>query len=99
VTRAAEECISLLARFVAPDRCNKVLRPLIESEDFPVNLAAIKMLTQVVESCSRDDVLSLLPGTVPGLLKVFTHYYLTTHYLYIICYSLKSTTTSTSLND
>lgn len=70
VTRAAEECITLMARIVPPSRCHVFLKPLIECEDFPVNLAAIKMFTQVIEEHQKDDVIALLPDMVPGLLKV-----------------------------
>jgi len=70
VTRAAEECAMLLARFIAPDRTIQVLLPMIESEEYPVNLAAIKMMTQLVENCSNDAIVDFLPEMIPVLLKV-----------------------------
>lgn len=70
MTRAAEECITLIARIVSPSRCYGFLKPLIEQEDFPVNLAAIKMFTQVIEEHQKDDIVAILPVMVPGLLQV-----------------------------
>jgi len=70
VTRAAEECAMLLARFIAPDRTVLVLLPMIETEEYPVNLAAIKMMTQLVENSSNESIVDFLPEMIPILLKV-----------------------------
>ena len=61
----------LLARFIAPDRTIQVLLPMIESEQYPVNLAAVKMLTQLIENSSGDAIGDFLPEMIPVLLKVF----------------------------
>jgi len=36
----------------------------------PINLAAIKMLTKVVQLMTEEDLGPILPEVVPGLLKV-----------------------------
>lgn len=70
VTRAAEECSNLLSRIISPERSHVVLGPLIESEDFPINLAAVKMMTQIVEEAEASTVQSILSQITPSLLKV-----------------------------
>jgi len=60
----------LLARIIAPDRTIQVLLPVIESEEYPINLAAIKMMTQLVENCSNDVIIEFIPDMIPVLLKV-----------------------------
>ncbi len=47
VTRAAEECASTLANSIPPEQSVRVLIPIIQTAEFPVNLAAIKMQTKV----------------------------------------------------
>uniref|UniRef100_A0A4W6D4H4 Cytoplasmic linker associated protein 2 n=1 Tax=Lates calcarifer TaxID=8187 RepID=A0A4W6D4H4_LATCA len=72
VVRAAEETAAMLALSISPDQCIKVLCPIIQSADYPINLAAIKMQTKVVERIPREGLISLLPEIVPGLIQV-TH--------------------------
>jgi len=60
----------LLARFIAPDRTIQVLLPMIESEEYPVNLAAVKMMTQLIENSSNEAIVDFLPDMIPVLLKV-----------------------------
>ena len=66
----------LLARFIAPDRTIQVLLPMVESEEYPINLAAIKMMTQLVENSSSDAIVDFLPEMIPVLLKVSFSLYL-----------------------
>uniref|UniRef100_A0A8C4J0A8 Cytoplasmic linker associated protein 2 n=1 Tax=Dromaius novaehollandiae TaxID=8790 RepID=A0A8C4J0A8_DRONO len=54
VVRSAEEAASMLATSISPDQCIKVLCPIIQTADYPINLAAIKMQT---------------PEIVPGLIQ------------------------------
>lgn len=72
VVRAAEETAATLASSISPDQCIKVLCPIIQSADYPINLAAIKMQTRVVERVPHDGLISLLPEIVPGLIQVTT---------------------------
>ncbi|XP_034561342.1 CLIP-associating protein 2 isoform X28 [Notolabrus celidotus] len=69
VVRAAEETAAMLALSISPDQCIKVLCPIIQSADYPINLAAIKMQTKVVERIPREGLMSLLPEIVPGLIQ------------------------------
>ncbi|XP_049458769.1 CLIP-associating protein 2 isoform X7 [Epinephelus fuscoguttatus] len=69
VVRAAEETAAMLALSISPDQCIKVLCPIIQSADYPINLAAIKMQTKVVERVPREGLMSLLPEIVPGLIQ------------------------------
>ncbi|XP_034016960.1 CLIP-associating protein 2 isoform X19 [Thalassophryne amazonica] len=69
VVRAAEETAAMLALSISPDQCIKVLCPIIQSADYPMNLAAIKMQTKVIERIPRDSLINVLPEIVPGLIQ------------------------------
>ncbi|KAK6327712.1 hypothetical protein J4Q44_G00033580 [Coregonus suidteri] len=69
VVRAAEETAAMLASSISPDQCIKVLCPIIQSADYPINLAAIKMQTKVIERVPHDGLVSMLPEIVPGLIQ------------------------------
>ncbi|XP_029977092.1 CLIP-associating protein 2 isoform X19 [Salarias fasciatus] len=69
VVRAAEETAAMLALSISPEQCIKVLCPIIQSADYPTNLAAIKMQTKVVERIPGDSLISMLPEIVPGLIQ------------------------------
>ncbi|XP_041104301.1 CLIP-associating protein 2-like isoform X35 [Polyodon spathula] len=69
VVRAAEEAASMLATSISPDQCIKVLCPIIQTADYPINLAAIKMQTKVIDRVSRETLNQLLPEIVPGLVQ------------------------------
>ncbi|XP_009183340.1 CLIP-associating protein 1 isoform X28 [Papio anubis] len=69
VVRAAEEAASTLASSIHPEQCIKVLCPIIQTADYPINLAAIKMQTKVVERIAKESLLQLLADIIPGLLQ------------------------------
>ncbi|XP_039536998.1 CLIP-associating protein 2 isoform X30 [Pimephales promelas] len=69
VVRAAEEGASMLATSISPDQCIKVLCPIILSADYPTNLAAIKMLTKVIDRLPKEGLVQMLPEIVPGLIQ------------------------------
>ncbi|XP_045143366.1 CLIP-associating protein 1 [Echinops telfairi] len=69
VVRAAEEAASTLASSIHPEQCVKVLCPIVQTADYPINLAAIKMQTKVVERLAKESLLQLLPDIIPGLLQ------------------------------
>ncbi|XP_056294902.1 CLIP-associating protein 1a isoform X19 [Pseudoliparis swirei] len=69
VVRAAEEAASTLAGSIHPEQCIKVLCPIVQTADYPINLAAIKMQTKVIERHAKDSLLQLLPDIIPGLLQ------------------------------
>ncbi|XP_061580034.1 CLIP-associating protein 1a isoform X30 [Cololabis saira] len=69
VVRAAEEAASTLAGSIHPEQCIKVLCPIVQTADYPINLAAIKMQTKVIERISKDSLVTLLVDIIPGLLQ------------------------------
>uniref|UniRef100_A0A8C5CF57 Cytoplasmic linker associated protein 1 n=1 Tax=Gadus morhua TaxID=8049 RepID=A0A8C5CF57_GADMO len=69
VVRAAEEAASTLASSTHPEQCIKVLCPIVQTADYPINLAAIKMQTRAIERIAKDSLASLLPDVIPGLLQ------------------------------
>ncbi|XP_041925842.1 CLIP-associating protein 1a isoform X27 [Alosa sapidissima] len=69
VVRAAEESASTLASSIHPEQCIKVLCPIVQTADYPINLAAIKMQTKVIERIAKDSLITLLPDIIPGLLQ------------------------------
>uniref|UniRef100_A0A674ELL3 Cytoplasmic linker associated protein 1a n=1 Tax=Salmo trutta TaxID=8032 RepID=A0A674ELL3_SALTR len=70
VVRAAEESASTLAGSIHPEQCIKVLCPIVQTADYPINLAAIKMQTKVIERITKESLHQLLPDIIPGLLQV-----------------------------
>uniref|UniRef100_A0A669BXP6 Cytoplasmic linker associated protein 1a n=1 Tax=Oreochromis niloticus TaxID=8128 RepID=A0A669BXP6_ORENI len=69
VVRAAEEAAATLAGSIHPEQCIKVLCPIVQTADYPINLAAIKMQTKVIERIAKESLLQLLPDIIPGLLQ------------------------------
>ncbi|XP_073401411.1 CLIP-associating protein 1 [Dendrobates tinctorius] len=69
VVRAAEEAASTLASSIHPEQCIKVLCPIIQTADYPINLAAIKMQTKVIERISKESLHQILQDIIPGLLQ------------------------------
>ncbi|XP_063468599.1 CLIP-associating protein 2 isoform X23 [Symphalangus syndactylus] len=70
VVRSAEEAASVLATSISPEQCIKVLCPIIQTADYPINLAAIKMQTKVIERVSKETLNLLLPEIMPGLIQM-----------------------------
>ena len=71
VERAAEGCAAAMAGVLPADKVIQVLNPIIKTGDYPVNQAAVKMLTKVAEHESSKEVVSTQLGSImPGLLKV-----------------------------
>ncbi|XP_034466500.1 CLIP-associating protein 1-like isoform X9 [Hippoglossus hippoglossus] len=69
VVRAAEEAASTLAGSIPPEQCIKVLCPIVQTADYPINLAAIKMQTRAIERITKEPLHQLLPDIIPGLLQ------------------------------
>ncbi|XP_028846229.1 CLIP-associating protein 1a isoform X20 [Denticeps clupeoides] len=69
VVRAAEESAATLAGSIHPEQCIKVLCPIVQTADYPINLAAIKMQSKVIERISKESLHQLLPDIIPGLLQ------------------------------
>lgn len=73
VVRAAEACAATMAGVLPTEMVVRVLNPIVKTGDFPVNQAAIKMLTKLVERQSPDSIEPHLSELMPGLLKVITY--------------------------
>ncbi|XP_035700349.1 CLIP-associating protein 2-like [Branchiostoma floridae] len=58
VVRAAEETCSTAANSLQAEQCVRVLCPIVQTAEYPINLAAIKMLTKV--RCSIQKFLKQL---------------------------------------
>jgi len=71
VVRAAEACAATMAGVLPTDMVVRVLNPIVKTGDFPVNQAAIKMLTKLVERQTADSVEPHLGDLMPGLLKAY----------------------------
>jgi len=71
VVRAAESCAATMAGRLPADMVVRVLNPIIKTGDFPVNQAAIKMLTKLVEKQNPESICQHLADIMPGLLKAY----------------------------
>ncbi|XP_038058526.1 CLIP-associating protein 1-like isoform X3 [Patiria miniata] len=74
VVRAAEETSATLAHSIAPDQCVRVLCPIIQTAEYPINQAAIKMLTKVLELMPGLELEEIVAEVVPVLLKSYDHH-------------------------
>jgi len=71
VERAAESCATSMAGVLPAETVIRVLNPIIKTGDFPVNQAAIKMMSRVAgHEDNKDTIVSYLGDIMPGLLKV-----------------------------
>ncbi|XP_039287567.1 CLIP-associating protein 2 isoform X3 [Nilaparvata lugens] len=71
VQRTAEVCATTIATLLDPGLVIRVLVPLITTGDYPVNLAAVKALTKLVETHGKDPVHSYLNDLMPGLIQAY----------------------------
>lgn len=60
----------MLASSISPEQCTKVLCPIVQTAEYPINLAAIKMQTKVIDRLSKDGLRQMLPEIIPGLIQV-----------------------------
>ncbi len=91
VVRAAEEAASTLAGSIHPEQCIKVLCPIVQTADYPINLAAIKMQTRAIERIAKEPLHQLLSDIIPGLLQVRPSLSWTTQYMQYMWYYYSST--------
>ncbi|KAB7504085.1 CLIP-associating protein 2, partial [Armadillidium nasatum] len=71
VVRGAQICSGTLAEILPPDVVIRILKPLIQMAEWPINQAAIKMLNKLVEAHPPPIISSILPEVMPGLLKAY----------------------------
>ncbi|XP_061178265.1 CLIP-associating protein 1-like isoform X1 [Saccostrea echinata] len=69
VVRSAEECADTLANYLPPETCVRILNPIIDTANYPVNLAAIKMQNKVLELLPKDTLEAQMGEIIPGLLR------------------------------
>ncbi|XP_033732928.1 CLIP-associating protein 1-like isoform X12 [Pecten maximus] len=69
VVRSAEECADTLANYIPPEQSVRILNPIIQTAQFPINLAAIKMQNKVIELLPKESVESMMGEMIPGLLR------------------------------
>jgi len=72
VERAAEACATAMAAVLPSDIVTRVLNPIIKTGDFPMNQAAVKMMTKVADHGeNREFILANLHEIMPGLIKAY----------------------------
>ncbi|XP_068228567.1 CLIP-associating protein 2 isoform X21 [Palaemon carinicauda] len=71
VLRSASVCAGTVAEILPPEVVIRVLKPLIQMGEYPVNQAAIKMLNKLVEAHQPSIVAAALPEIMPGLIKAY----------------------------
>jgi len=73
VFRAAEECAATLAKSLKPEHSVVVLAKLTDTLEYPLTVAAIKTLTQVIELMDKDGLMGVTHRLIPGLIKGYEH--------------------------
>lgn len=68
--RAAEECAVTLAKSLKPEHSAVVLAKLTDTLEYPLCVAAIKTLTQVIEQMNKEALMDIIHRLTPGLIKV-----------------------------
>ncbi|CAM1312763.1 CLASP1 (predicted) [Pycnogonum litorale] len=71
VLRSAEVCSATAASILPPDQSIQTLMPIIMTGDYPVNQAAIKMLTKIIENHTQSIIVPFLPDMMPGLIRAY----------------------------
>jgi hypothetical protein len=73
VLRSVEETLSVLSNVIIPTTCVRILEPIILGDDGSVLLAAITMLTKVLQKMPRDEMSSVMEICIPGIVKAYKH--------------------------
>ncbi|XP_067933502.1 CLIP-associating protein 1-A-like [Watersipora subatra] len=73
VFRAAEECAVTLAKSLKPEHSAVVLAKLTDTLEYPLCVAAIKTLTQVIEQMNKEALMDIIHRLTPGLIKGYEH--------------------------
>ncbi|XP_022240426.1 CLIP-associating protein 1-B-like isoform X2 [Limulus polyphemus] len=71
VMKAAEVCCEIAGSRLPAEQCVRTLKPIIRAGEYPVNMAAVKMLKPLVEHNPRNVVLQLLPEMMPSLIRAY----------------------------
>lgn len=68
VSKVVEEVICTAARCLPPEPCARVLKPLIETAEYPKNLMAIRMMQKTIDQMNFELCNKLLPDILNALL-------------------------------
>jgi CLIP-associating protein 1/2 len=68
LSKLVEEVICTAARCLPPEPCARVLKPLIETAEYPKNLIAIRMMQKTIDQMNIDLCSRLLPDILNALL-------------------------------
>lgn len=68
VSKVIEEVICTAARCLPPEPCARVLKPLIETAEYPKNLMAIRMMQKTIDQMNTELCNKLLPDILNALL-------------------------------
>lgn len=68
MSKLVEEVICTAARCLPPEPCARVLKPLIETAEYPKNLMAIRMMQKTIDQMNFDLCSRLLPDLLNCLL-------------------------------
>ncbi|ESN96016.1 hypothetical protein HELRODRAFT_189071 [Helobdella robusta] len=71
VQKSADDCTSVLSRVIPTDQLVSILNPITITADYPMNLAAIKLETKVVQNADAGRVKEIMEIITPGLVKGF----------------------------
>ncbi|XP_067131024.1 CLIP-associating protein 1-A-like isoform X3 [Centruroides vittatus] len=71
VLRVADICSAVAASVLPPEQCVRTLKPIIITAEFPISLAAVKMLSKLVDQYPKNIIVQLLPDIMPALIKAF----------------------------
>ncbi|CAG0896905.1 unnamed protein product [Darwinula stevensoni] len=71
VSHLAEVCAGTIAGLFQADTVVRVLNPLIQTGEYPVNNGALKMLTRVAEQHDKEAIFPFLPDVMPGLIQAY----------------------------
>lgn len=68
LSKLVEEVICTAARCLPPEPCSRVLKPLIETAEYPKNLMAIRMMQKTIEQMNPELCSRLMPEILGCLL-------------------------------
>ncbi|VDO91959.1 unnamed protein product [Soboliphyme baturini] len=85
VTRAAEDCASVLATHLPTGVCLRVLHSVIRTDSSPALLAAIKMANRVIERMNPAELEEILPELLPGIIQGYENAESTVRKASVLC--------------
>ncbi|GFY46712.1 hypothetical protein TNIN_462074 [Trichonephila inaurata madagascariensis] len=71
IIKMADLCSAVAAVYLRPDQSVRVLIAIIHNGQMPMNQAAIKMLTKIVEHHPKQIIENLLPEMMPKLIEAY----------------------------